>query len=120
MASINLETIKYLEDLNTENGSDVVAEVIGVFLETASKNIQKLKAAHHTKNQQEVRELSHLMKSSFWAVGAQTLVQMMDDIEASASKTNFQFDSMSIQAIEKEFKQACDELLVIKNQREKK
>ena len=83
---LDLETLSKLFKKQTENGSNFLSKVIGIYLEQSSKLFNELNIACKKSDVEAVRIISHTLKSSSVNVGALALSDVCRDVELSCER----------------------------------
>ena len=71
--TINRDTLDGLRELDPNGGTDLVKEVLGLFLDTTPKSVAQLRKAIATGNSKALGQAAHALKSSAANVGAESL-----------------------------------------------
>lgn len=78
--SLDEEALKKLEPLS-QNGQDLVLDLIQDFFAVAESFIAEMKLAYHNQNLSELQEKAHAMKSAAATLGAVPLAKLCQDVE---------------------------------------
>jgi HPt (histidine-containing phosphotransfer) domain-containing protein len=79
--TLNRETLNGLRDLDPNGGTDLVNELVGMFLDSTPKAITHLRDAIATGDSMAVGRLAHTLKSSAANLGAESLSRAMRELE---------------------------------------
>jgi two-component system sensor histidine kinase RpfC len=108
VSTLNMETLRLLEGLGTQNG--FLERLIGVFISDNAQLLQTMERSVGNRDFLEFRRLLHAMKGSAASIGAERLAQV-------CSATNGQSDAemrlqtrLLVEAVRREFDIACAEL----------
>ena len=80
-APLDLEAIGKLRDLSSDGDPDLVAEVIGLFLQEAPRRVAVLRAAAARGDTKELRDVAHALKGSAGQLGARGVQMVAGRIE---------------------------------------
>lgn len=102
-----LETIKSLQ---RPDRPDILAKVVGLYLDNSPKTISKLKESIENKEPDGVRSAAHSLKSSSANLGAKTLATQFKNLEEMGREQSIEGAMDILMEVEKCFAQVVEEL----------
>ncbi len=84
-AVLDARALQAIRSLNGAEGTQILAEVIEIYLEDTPRQLQTLRIAAAMGDSTIVQRAAHTLKSSSAALGAMTLSQLCKQLEASAA-----------------------------------
>jgi HPt (histidine-containing phosphotransfer) domain-containing protein len=92
-----------IRGLQQEGGPNLVARVVGLYLESSGKQMESLRNGVMNADAEAVHRAAHSLKSSSANVGATRLSRLLKDLESMARAKDLQMAGESLAEIETEY-----------------
>lgn len=102
---VDMKALDNIRALQPDEGPDLLAQVIELYLNDLPGQLQNLQQAAATFDASSVQKISHSLKSSSANLGAVKLVELFKDLEQQAKDHALKNTPRQLAAIEKEFQQ---------------
>lgn len=111
MNVIDLNTIEALRELQEEGESDLLAELIDLFLQDAPLRIAGMRAAIESNDWVALSERAHSLKGSCGSLGAVHMAGLCAQLEAMGRDRAERSDAATVQSeLERQYALVCDAL----------
>jgi HPt (histidine-containing phosphotransfer) domain-containing protein len=108
--ALDPEALDALRKLQRSGGPDIVARVVGIYLEDAPQLLSRVRAAIADTNSEALRQAAHAMKSSSANVGAVRLAELCKRLERLGREGDSRAAAGLLTAVEEAFTAACGAL----------
>jgi HPt (histidine-containing phosphotransfer) domain-containing protein len=107
---IDAAVLDNIRGLQQEGGPNLVARVVGLYLESSGKQIETLRYGVKNADAEAVHRAAHGLKSSSANVGATRLSGLLKDLESMARAKDLQVAGETLAEIETEYQAAREAL----------
>lgn len=108
--SVDFTVLASLKSLNVVSSDEMLAHIVKLYLESASKLLQSLQQAWQTGDIPAIRLASHTLKSSSYQVGANQLAELCKIVENDARAQCYDKSHLALTHIQKKFAQTSLDL----------
>ena len=109
--AVNPETLTHLQELQSEDDPDLVARLVGIFLESTPPILDKIRKAVQEENAAEIQAQAHSLKSSSASLGAEALSAACKELEMLGRHRGIKFAKTKFAEVEGLYRSAEVELL---------
>jgi two-component system, sensor histidine kinase and response regulator len=103
--SVDFSVLASLKSLNVVSSDEMLAHIISLYLENASKLLQSLQQAWQSADIKAIRIAAHTLKSSSYQVGANQLAELCKIVENDAREQSYDNSYLALTHIQKKFAQ---------------
>jgi HPt (histidine-containing phosphotransfer) domain-containing protein len=107
---IDVAVLESIRALQQEGGPDLVARVVGLYLDGSGKQMEILRSGVKTSDAEAVHRSAHGLKSSSASVGAMRLSGLLKELESMARAKDLQMAGDALAEIETEYLAAREAL----------
>lgn len=110
ITSLNEEVISGLRALQETGGPDILAEIIGMFLEDAGLRLNELREAAETGDPAALERAAHTLKGASGSVGAIRLSELSSELQEIGASGGLSRAQEKVEALQREFETVRPEL----------
>ena len=114
---LDVEVLKAFEKVKSDDGSDIVVELIDLYLRGTGRWILAIRKAVAEKEWIALKHTSHTLKGSSSTLGVRTVAKVCEELENVTSSTSTGVVEGLVQTLESGLCEACEALLAERNTR---
>ena len=115
-AVIDLEVLKAFNNIKSDDGANIVIELIDLYLHSASQRIETLVTAVKDGNADLIKQVAHTLKGSSSTLGLLRMARACQQLEEAASGSRDDVSAL-LQLLQASFEEAKPSLIAERNRR---
>jgi HPt (histidine-containing phosphotransfer) domain-containing protein len=113
---LDMEVLKSFEGIKSDDGSDIVIELIDLYLQCTPPRIQQICQAAAEKELVSLKQIAHTLKGSSSTIGLGYVANACHDLEVAITTSTGVLDSL-VQSLEMRFLEARTALIAERKRR---
>ncbi len=110
LAILDTEQLNSLKELNEPGESDLVAELVEIYINQSPQTLNELKTSIASKDVVQTEKLAHKLKGSSANLGALRVCSICESMEEKARLGNLDYSTQNIENLEREHKSLVEVL----------
>jgi len=113
---LDLEALKSFDKIKSDDGSDILIELIDLYLQGTSQRISAMHKAADERDERQLKDAAHTLKGSSSTLGLRQIAMACQDLEAASSNSPGDVP-MLMRLLESRFLEAKPALIGERNRR---
>ena len=115
--ALDVEVLKALEKVKTDDGSDLLVELIDLYLQDTPQRIMAIRSAAAEKNWVLLKRAAHTVKGSSGTLGLRQVAKVCQELEEASSPGSTEGVEVLVQLLEYKFLKARQALAAERQRR---